>query len=132
MPKNRTSNRGGYRQPEKPAVSSGPGALSGRTDGGPGSKNQPLRRLPDADHGANKAFYEQQQAAPLPVAESPNVFAPTERPMEPITEGVPIGQGGGPTSMPTVDNTDMMLQAAYQISASPGLLRLMDYRKRRT
>ena len=52
--------------------------------------------------------------------------------MEPITEGVPIGQGGGPTSMPTVDNTDMMLQAAYQISASPGLLRLMDYRKRRT
>ena len=132
MPKNRTSNRGGYRQPKKPAASSGPGALSDRTDGGAGSKTQPLRRLPEADHGANKAFYEQQQAAPLPVAESPNVFAPTERPMEPITEGVPIGQGGGPTSMPTVDNTDMMLQAAYQISASPGLLRLMDYRKRRT
>ena len=130
MPKNRTSNRGGYRQPEKPAPVATPDR--NRTDGGPGSKNQPLRRLPDADHGANKAFYEQQQAAPLPVAESPNVFAPTERPMEPITEGVPIGQGGGPTSMPTVDNTDMMLQAAYQISASPGLLRLMDYRKRRT
>ena len=132
MPKNRTSNRGGYRQPKKPAASSGPGALSDRTDGGAGSKTQPLRRLPEADHGANKAFYEQQQAAPLPVAQSPDVFAGTERPMEPITEGVPIGQGGGPTSMPTVDNTDMMLQAAYQISASPGLLRLMDYRKRRT
>lgn len=132
MAKNRTSNRGGYREPSKPAATSGPGALSQRTDGGAGSKTQPLRRLPDADHGENKAFYESQQAAPLPVAQSPNVFAATERPMEPITEGVPIGQGGGPTNMPSVDNTDMMLQAAYQISPSPGLLRLMDFRKRRT
>lgn len=58
MGKNRT--RGGYRQPSKPAATSGPGALSQRTDGGPGSAKiplkQPIRRLPDADYGANKKF----------------------------------------------------------------------------
>jgi hypothetical protein len=58
MGKNRT--RGGYRQPSKPAATSGPGSLSERTDGGPGSAKiplkQPIRRLPDADYGANKKF----------------------------------------------------------------------------
>ena len=46
------SRRGGYRQAEKPAPvpAAGPGAGEGenRTGGGPGSKTQPLRRVPDA------------------------------------------------------------------------------------
>ncbi len=126
MAKNR---RGGYRQPANPAPVATPQGGQ-RTDGGPGSKKQPLRRLPDADYGANKAFVEQQQAAPLPVAntgiESPNIFAPTERPGEPITQGQPIGEGTGPRTLP--DNTDVILQAMYQINPSSDILEIINNR----
>ena len=54
------SNRGGYRQPANPAPVATPNR--NRTDGGPGNKKQPLRRLPDADYGANKAFMSGQRA----------------------------------------------------------------------
>lgn len=126
MAKNR---RGGYRQPNKPAAVATPQGGQ-RTDGGPGSKKQPLRRLPDADYGQNKAFVAQQQAAPLPVAnnqvESPNIFAPTERPGEPVTTGLPIGEGVGPRALP--DNTDVILQAMYQINPSSNILEIINNR----
>ena len=126
MAKNR---RGGYRQPNKPAPVATPQGGQ-RTDGGPGSSKQPLRRLPDADYGANKAFVEQQQAAPLPkqnpMAVAPNVFAPTERPGEPVTQGQPIGDGSGPTVI--ADNTDAILQALYQINPTPTLLEIINNR----
>ena len=128
MTKNR---RGGYRQPAKPAPVATPDR--NRTDGGPGSKKQPLRRLPDADYGANKAFVQQQQGASLPVAQQvqvapPNIFAPTERPQEQITEGVPVGPGSNGTRV--TDNIDMMLQAMYEINPSPVLLELINNRNR--
>ena len=87
MAKNR---RGGYKQPNNPAPVATPQGGQ-RTDGGPGSSKQPLRRLPDADYGQNKAFVEQQQAAPLPkqnpMIVAPNVFAPNEtRNGEGVTE----------------------------------------------
>ena len=115
MAKNR---RGGYRQPNNPAPVATPQGGQ-RTDGGPGSSKQPLRRLPDADYGQNKAFVEQQQAAPLPKQErlNPNIFAPTEYPGEPATEGLPIGPGSGPAMMP--DNIDTILQAMHQLNPSP-------------
>jgi len=123
------SNRGGYRQPANPAPVATPQGGQ-RTDGGPGSSKQPLRRLPDADYGANKAFVEQQQASPLPSQQSivtPNIFAPTERPGEPATQGVPIGPGAGPsTVMP--DNTDVILQALYQINPHPSIIELINNR----
>ena len=126
MAKNRT--RGGYRQPSNPA----PVATQdrNRTDGGPGNAKQPLRRLPAADYGENKAFVEQQQAAPLPVAGeavSPNVFAPTERPGEPATQGVPIGPGAGPSQV-LPDNTDIILQALYQVNPHPSIIELINNR----
>ena len=126
MAKNRS--RVGYRQPSNPA----PVATQdrNRTDGGPGNAIQPLRRLPDADYGANKAFVEQQQAAPLPVAgeaTTPNVFAPTERPGEPATQGVPIGPGAGPSTV-IPDNTDVILQALYQINPHPSIIELINNR----
>ena len=123
------SRRGGYRQPNKPAAVATPQGGQ-RTDGGAGSKKQPLRRLPDADYGQNKAFVAQQQAAPLPVAnnqvESPNIFAPTERPGEPVTTGLPIGEGVGPRALP--DNTDVILQAMYQINPSSNILEIINNR----
>jgi len=123
------SRRGGYRQPNNPAAVATPQGGQ-RTDGGPGSKKQPLRRLPDADYGQNKAFVAQQQAAPLPVAnkkvEAPNIFAPTERPGEPVTTGLPIGEGVGPRALP--DNTDVILQAMYQINPSSNILEIINNR----
>ena len=127
MAKNR---RGGYRQPNKPAAVATPQGGQ-RTDGGPGSSKQPLRRLPDADYGQNKAFVQQQQAAPLPkqnpIKVSPNVFTPTQRPNEPITQGVPIGEGSGPVKIQ--DNTDAVLEAIYQINPSPVILEIINNRQ---
>lgn len=82
---------GGYRQPANPAPVSGPGALSQRTDGGPGA--QPVRRLPDADYGENRDFVAQQEGAPLAQAEpiDPSgltpMGAPSQHPEMPVTAG---------------------------------------------
>ena len=113
-------SRGGYRQPSKPAAVSGPGALSARTDGGEGSSTQPIRRIPGQAYGEGKELVEQQQSAPLPAQQQvsiPNVFAPTERPAEPITEGAMLGAGSPP--MQAIDEDENMLLAAmYQIYPS--------------
>lgn len=94
------NGHGGYRQPANPAPVSGPGALSRRTDGGPGNARQPIRRLPNAGYGESKAFEEQQAAAPVAQAEEPRLVdaskvvpldAPTARPDEPVTAGAVTG-----------------------------------------
>jgi len=91
---------GGYQPPAKPAPVSGPGALSQRTDGGPG---QPVRTLPNAGYGESKAFVDQQQGAPL--AQAPGLppvvplDAPSNRPDEPVTTGAPLGPGAGPEAL---------------------------------
>ena len=117
-------SRGGYRQPNKPAAVSGPGALSARTDGGAGSSTQPIRRIPGQQYGESKALVEQQQAAPLPSVAQPgttgrgvDVFAPTERPQEPITEGAMLG-AGGPPRQAIDEDANMLLAAMYQIYPS--------------
>lgn len=94
--------RGGYRKPSNPAPVSGPGALSRRTDGGPGSK-QAMKEIRTGKYGESKKLMEQQQGAPMagnptpsPAVRAPKVtplFAPTERPQEPVTEGLPFGPG---------------------------------------
>lgn len=58
--------RGGSRTPQNPAPVSGPGALSRRTDGGAGSKTQPIRVPTGQPYGARAQNIAQQQAAPLP------------------------------------------------------------------
>lgn len=99
------NGHGGYRKPSNPAPVSGPGKLSRRTDGGPG---QPVRDLPDAKYGENKAFREAQQAAPMSQTRSvlPDLSqiipfgAPSTRPEEPVTAGLPTGAGAGSTVNP--------------------------------
>jgi hypothetical protein len=98
------SNRGGYRQPSNPAPVATPNR--NRTDGGPGSKKQPLRRLPDADYGANKEFVAQQRAGgglpkvePIPMPQqqiSQTLYGPTERQYQAPTAGniIDINQDG--------------------------------------
>lgn len=101
---------GGYREPSDPAATSGPGALSQRTDGGPAAG-----RISGQPYGegqqANRLFDAAQQAGGGPPTTAPNepngarsgaapatnlpdVFAPTERPGEPITAPPPTGPAG--------------------------------------
>lgn len=97
--------RGGYRKPSQPAPVSGPGALSKRTDGSP-DKGLPA----NGDYGYRKETREQMSAAPMaqnfqptptPQVDVPvtSMFAPTERPEEPVTAGSPMGPGPGIEAM---------------------------------
>ena len=127
--------RGGYRKPGNPAPVSGPGKLSRRTDGGPGSK-QAMQQMTGGKYGENKALMEQQQGAALAGSPTPNprvsaptqqapvtpLFAPTARPEEPVTAGMPFGPGA--TQVAGVEN--LTNQAEYA-SLATSLLPLMKY-----
>ena len=64
---------------------------------------QAVRRIPGMDYGEQQALTEQQQAAPLPKEETPKaparrfspveVFAQTQVPEQPITDGAALGPG---------------------------------------
>lgn len=105
-------NRGGYRKPENPAPSSGPGALSQRTDGGPAQGAKYMSGMP---YGQNTM--DQQTAAPMagsstptmPTMEMPTpLMAPTSRPNEPITSGIDRGEGAGSAAL-NLPNTEPTL-----------------------
>ena len=102
--------RGGYRKPTNPAPVSGPGALSQRTDG------QPARYAAGMAYGDGQDFYELQTQAPMSGGQSAPASLPlnqgsalanyakpftpldqpTQYPEEPITTGIPSGDGAGP------------------------------------
>ena len=104
--------QGGYRRPSSPAPVSGPGALSRRTDG------QGARYMAGGEYGEGQEMMDLQTSAPMskaPAAPRPSrsrgagqiveegmrptpLFAPTERPDEPITAGAPFGPGPGPAT----------------------------------
>lgn len=135
MAKNR---RGGYRKPSKPAAVSGPGALSQRTDG-----KQPEVRMPDVPYGQQRALLNQQAAAPLgdagganapfPMQQQPqqpvrpDIFAPTERPNEPVTAGLPYGPGAMPPDQ-LEDDVDIILAALYAVNPHPVIAELINTR----
>ena len=64
---------------------------------------QTVRRIPGMDYGEQQALTEQQKAAPLPKEETPKaparrfspveVFAQTQVPEQPITDGAALGPG---------------------------------------
>jgi len=102
-------NRGGYRKPTNPAPVSGPGKASRRTDGGPLDMKQNQVQVTGMGYGENKELNDIQAQAPLAAA-MPNIPAsapevqmptpialtePTQRPMEPLTAGLPFGPGVG-------------------------------------
>lgn len=104
--------KGGYRQPRNPAPVSGPGALSKRTDGGAiDGMTPPQTQAPKYMAGlgyGEGGNMQQQSGAPMagndiPAMQAPIVplFAPTQRPNEPITSGVDIGAGPGSESLIT-------------------------------
>lgn len=130
------SRRGGRRTPATPAPVSGPGALSRRTDGGPG---QPVRSFPAEFYGQRQALEGLQQAAPLaqesaptpaggpsqaPAAAppTPSIFGPTARPNELATTGA-FNRGGESNILPP--DPDAFLRLLYSMKPDPYLLRLI-------
>lgn len=124
--------RGGPRTPSNPAPVSGPGALSQRTDGGPGK--QPLRTPTGLPYGEGGALTQLQKSAPLaaspggnapapaggagPAGPPPNVTpfgAPTNQPNTPVTAGAALGPGPGPEALgiPSAPSQDLMKLVAY-------------------
>jgi hypothetical protein len=93
------AGKGGYQAPENPAVQSGPGSMSQRTDGGPASK-QAARYMAGGDYG-DGGLMDIQTAAPMsatpdtlstPMSQAQNQAvdqtiipfnAPTQNPNEP-------------------------------------------------
>jgi len=121
--------KGGYRKPGQPAAASGPGKLSKRTDGNPD------RGLPaNGDYGYRKETRDQMSSAPMaqnfqptpsapvsvPVPSSPitNMFAPTEMPNQPVTNGSPMGPGAGTEALTlpqrSFDPTQILSKLAQQ------------------
>ena len=115
------NGQGGYRQPANPAPTSGPGALSQRTDGGAVeglSAPQPKQEWSGLPYGDNKSVNDQQSAGNLAGTGIPNMpapvvplNAPSQRPNEPVTTGINMGPGAGtearvlPNQAPTIIDT---------------------------
>jgi hypothetical protein len=101
-------------------MTSGPGAMSRRTDGGPASKQAQRyisgmpnygdgQQLMDLQASAPMAKTATPSAQPLPMgemgqAQQPSVIpidAPSQRPNEPVTSGAAMGAGPGPEALNT-------------------------------
>jgi hypothetical protein len=85
------AGKGGYQRPTSPAPVSGPGALSQRTDGGPGSQ-QAARYVSGLPYGEGQQMMNLQASAPMEAAGTPaapaSSFAPTQgasAPLVPLT-----------------------------------------------
>jgi hypothetical protein len=127
--------KGGYRKPANPAPVSGPGALSRRTDGGP---IQGAKEIPGGGkYGERKALAEMQSGAPMqgnPIPSSPMpsvpvtpLNAPTQRPDEALTSGMPFGPGSNtpPPMVAGIDEVATQVRAAYALYPNEDLHRLI-------
>jgi len=76
------AGKGGYQAPENPAVQSGPGSMSQRTDGGPASK-QAAKYMAGGEYG-DGGLMDIQTAAPMAATPetAPASQAPTAQPAE--------------------------------------------------
>lgn len=133
------AGNGGYRRPANPAPVSGPGALSQRTDGGPGAKAAAVK-LPDAGYGEQKNFQEIQSGAPIakggvnasapapvPTQPPPPLDAPSGRPGEPVTNGAASGAGLGQESLGLFDPNNMAANdVQYMMRYLPQLQYMVD------
>ncbi len=131
MPRHRTT-------PASPAAVSGPGALSERTDGGPGSDTQPIRVAAGGPFGSRQELEDAQRAAPLPdrsgsgAAPGGPVAGPGGPPPPVASEALfgpttQPGPGGprGPTSF-IADDPDLLLKTIYQAYPHPEIRRLVN------
>lgn len=125
------NGHGGPRTPSSPAPVSGPGALSKRTDGGPGAK-QPVRVPTGGAYGDATQLAQAQAGAPmaaspggdqpahsllagLSIPSGPAFGAPTMQPDTPVTAGAASGPGPGPEALglPVQEDQDLKALQAY-------------------
>lgn len=121
--------------PAQPAAVSGPGALSQRTDGGPGSDTQPIRVAAGGPFGSRQELEEAQRAAPLPdrlgSGAAEGGVGPAAPPPQPAAEALfgpttQPGPGGprGPRNF-IPDDPDLLLKMIYQAYPHPEIRRLV-------
>ena len=127
--------RGGNQPPRNPAAVSNPGS-GRRTDGGAGSKSQPIRVPDGGAYGARKAAETQQAGAPM-AGGSPQgsggggvptggagppagggAFGPTQRPGE--SPSAPVANN------PVAQNPQEALRVMYANFPHPAIKRLLD------
>jgi hypothetical protein len=95
---------------ENKAVS-GPGSLSERTDMQPlGSGQVQQSQIPSVP-------VSKKSAAPTPPSPVTNLFAPTERPNEPVTAGAPVGPGRTPAPASQYQMIDKYMPELEQLAA---------------
>lgn len=114
--------RGGARQ-GKPGT-----AYSNRTDLNQ-PKPAPVMRIPGQEYGAQAAQVAQQQQVQewTPPAAPTPLDAPTMRPDEPVTHGLPSGPGAGPEVLDLDEGDEVLtaLRAAYDAFPTTEMLRLL-------
>lgn len=96
----------------------------------------PVARFQGQEWGtqAQQIAMQQQAPDPAPVAATssttsprrrvPSLDDPTERPMEPVTAGLPIGPGAGPEALGTLTPLDR-LRRLYRQNPHPDLLEIL-------
>ena len=97
---------------------------------------QAVRRIPGMDYGEQQALTEQQKAAPLPKEETPkaparrfspvNVFAQTQAPSQPITDGAALGPGRMGAQLSPQQINDQMIIALATKFPTTDLIDLLD------
>lgn len=104
---------------------------------------QAVRRIPGMAYGEQQALTQQQQAAPLPKATTPqaqgqsvrprrsmpqmDIFAATERPSEPVTSGLPFGPGINPQPQQQVLKAEEVRDFVYNSWLETGDDSLLEY-----
>jgi hypothetical protein len=124
---------GGYQRPENPAMFSGPGALSQRTDGQPSVDNptQAAQYISGMPYGEGSALNDIQSAAPL--AGNGGAFVdngPTPIPLgtstmfpeQPVTAGISRGPGPGPEVLSIAPTDPGLIQDKQNLAMMTGLL----------
>lgn len=126
-----------------------PGRSGGPRAGTPGKEYQnrtdlnTQRALPSRQYGSAAAQERSLDVAPLPTMPAPGdptvaLNAPTQRPDEPVTAGLPFGDGPGPevlpgppvSAMPDVDEAAATIRALYLRYQYPDLLDLIEQLER--
>ena len=97
---------------------------------------QAVRRIPGMEYGEQQALTEQQKAAPLPKEETPNaparrfspveVFAQTQAPSQPITDGAALGPGRMGAQLTPQQINDQMIIALATKFPTTDLVDLLD------
>lgn len=91
------------------------------------AQSQAQQAVPMARPGLTTPGTPPEAAAAVPRASVP-LDAPTSRPDEPVTSGLPIGSGAGPESLfaPMTDSTSLEIRALYQLFPNNYLLSLIE------